>query len=89
MAADSCSSVDWRSFAVGAAAPFFVYAAAKLARFVLASSRQPLNSSPQGLKVVVTGSTKGLGLHLARQHLALGDDIVIVGRRSGTVRVVH
>ena len=67
-------------------APFLLYGAAKLARFVVtaSASRQPADSTrhlPQGLKVVITGSTKGLGLHLARQHLALGDDVVIVGRR--------
>ena len=33
------------------------------------------------VQVVITGSTRGLGLHLAKQFLCLGDDVVISGRK--------
>ncbi|KDD72339.1 hypothetical protein H632_c3494p0, partial [Helicosporidium sp. ATCC 50920] len=38
-----------------------------------------------GLKVVITGGTRGLGFALARQFLALGDDVAIASRSPGSV----
>ena len=41
--------------------------------------------SPTARQVVITGSTRGLGLALARHFLALGDDVVVNGRSAGGV----
>lgn len=38
--------------------------------------------------MVITGSTKGLGLALARQFLALGDDVAINSRNGAAVAEV-
>ncbi|KAL4425087.1 hypothetical protein ABPG77_010401 [Micractinium sp. CCAP 211/92] len=45
-----------------------------------------LDSKPRGLKVVIQGSSRGLGLALARQFLSLGDDVVISSRDEAAVQ---
>ena len=47
------------------------------------ATQLPLSNSFPNLllQVVITGSTRGLGLHLAKQFLCLGDDVVISGRK--------
>ena len=48
----------------------------------LAELWQPNN----GLGVVITGGSRGLGLALAREHLAAGDSVVICGRDGARLR---
>lgn len=45
-------------------------------------------STDRTLKVVVTGSTRGLGRALARQHAALGDAVCVSGRSASDVAAV-
>eukprot|EP00891_Asterochloris_glomerata_P000745 jgi/Astpho2/745/e_gw1.00016.173.1_t len=42
-----------------------------------------------GMQVVITGSTKGLGLALAREFLQLGDSVVISSRSADHCRQAH
>ena len=41
------------------------------------------------MQVVITGSTKGLGLALAREFLQLGDSVVISSRSADHCRQAH
>lgn len=45
----------------------------------------PVDRSAKQLQVVITGSTKGLGLALARSFLALGDAVIISSRSETRV----
>ena len=46
------------------------------------------SASDRNLKVVVTGSTRGLGRALAREHAKLGDAVCVSGRSASDVAAV-
>lgn len=56
-------------------------------------ARQPVGSTLDlaqptrtcGVQVVVTGSSRGLGLELARHFLQLGDDVVLSSRTAAAL----
>lgn len=47
--------------------------------------RQPEETGARQLNVVVTGSTRGLGFALAKEHVRHGDSVMISGRRPAVV----
>jgi len=54
---------------------------------VCAKCHQPsCVQSGDGLGVVITGGSRGLGFALAREHLAAGDRVVICGRDGARLR---
>lgn len=75
-------SWDLTSAAIGFAATPLLFAAVKLSRgrSHAAADSKPRPGGP--LKVVITGSTKGLGLALAEEFLSLGDAVVISSRNA-------
>lgn len=75
--------LDIKSFALGVCVPPLAYLSIKL----LESSQVKVDVKPHdtGLKVVITGSSKGIGFQLARQFLSLGDDVVITSRSQTSV----
>ncbi|PSC73722.1 chlorophyll(ide) b reductase chloroplastic [Micractinium conductrix] len=87
LSASTVAGLDWRAFALGCITPAALVAAAKLARGARAalSVRADSQQGEPGLKVVITGGTRGLGFQLARAFLALGDDVCISGRAPGAV----
>lgn len=75
--------IDTRSFALGVCTGPLLALAYKL----LQTPRVKSDTSPHpsGLKVVINGSTRGLGFQMARQFLMLGDDVVITSRSQSSV----
>lgn len=51
-------------------------------------TRACANGSAEDYNVVITGSTKGIGLALARRHLEAGDNVVICSRNDDAVKAV-
>lgn len=61
-------------------------------RACVARANASNGSKPPALKapynVLITGSTKGIGLALARRHLVAGDNVVVCSRSDDAVRAV-
>eukprot|EP00873_Tetraselmis_striata_P015887 jgi/Tetstr1/436151/TSEL_024997.t1 len=70
--------IEWGLLALAAATPPTLLVLGKTISSALSAPRP--NSQPLGLKVVITGSSKGLGLALADKFLSLGDDVMITSR---------
>ncbi|CAG9460765.1 unnamed protein product [Pedinophyceae sp. YPF-701] len=77
--------VDWKSLAIGAAAVVSAKVAYEVA-VAAAKNRCPTDSSPRGLRVVLTGGSLGLGRALAKEFLSMGDSVVIMSRDPGAGR---
>jgi NAD(P)-dependent dehydrogenase (short-subunit alcohol dehydrogenase family) len=64
---------------------FFVASIGFLVFSLWYANRLRIPSQPKKLNVLITGGTKGLGRALAKDHLRVGDDVLITGRNSNEI----
>ena len=73
-------ALDWWSFGLGLGLPAAFFAGRGLAAAL--RGRAATDTAPRGLKVVITGGSRGLGYALADRFLALGDSVVLASRSA-------